>query len=222
MASFLDTHGIANALNQVTAKAEKNILLITPYISFPPILFERLLDADERGVNITVVFGKTRLKNKEIEGLAELENLNLFYLENLHAKCYSNDQTMVISSMNLYDYSEKNNREMGILLNLKEDAEIIKDAVRECESILKAAEPIIERKPKYQKNKQYNSKNKPAPGHCIRCNTAIYLDQSSPYCKECYFSWANFKNPDYREKHCHVCGNKVPTTMNNPVCNHCY
>jgi phosphatidylserine/phosphatidylglycerophosphate/cardiolipin synthase-like enzyme len=159
--------------------------LITPYISFPNILFERLLDADERGVDITVVFGKTRLKNREIENLTELENLSLYYLENLHAKCYCTEKLMVISSMNLYDYSEKNNREMGIQLTQHEDAALIKDASRECESIIKAAEPIIERRPKYKGNKNYTSSNNKAPkkspqGHCIRCSTAIAFDPSAP------------------------------------------
>jgi hypothetical protein len=37
MASFLDTYGIANALNQAIAKAEKHILLVSPYISYFPI-----------------------------------------------------------------------------------------------------------------------------------------------------------------------------------------
>jgi phosphatidylserine/phosphatidylglycerophosphate/cardiolipin synthase-like enzyme len=225
MASFLDTHGIANGLNQVIAKADKHILLVTPYISFPAILFERLLDADERGVETTIVFGKTRLKNRELENMVQLENLSLFYLENLHAKCYSNEKLMVISSMNLYDYSEKNNREMGIQLTQQEDSDLIKDALRECESIMKAAEPIIERKPKYKGNKNYAPSSK-APkkspqGHCIRCSTPIALDPSAPYCKECYSSWVNYKNMDYREKHCHSCGDKHRTTMRTPLCSQC-
>jgi hypothetical protein len=39
MASFLDTHGIASALNQAIAKTEKHILFCFPLISVSPYSF---------------------------------------------------------------------------------------------------------------------------------------------------------------------------------------
>ena len=42
----------------------------------------------------------------------------------LHAKCYFNEQNLVISSMNLYDFSEVNNWEMSILIDKDNDSEI--------------------------------------------------------------------------------------------------
>lgn len=222
MANFLDTHGIAHALNQVITKAEKYIQLISPYISFPTILFERLQDADERGVEITIVYGKTPLKHREIEQLAQLDNLSLYYLDNLHAKCYSNEKIIVISSMNLYDYSEKNNREMGIQFDVKgEFSYVSRDALRECESIIKASETIIARKPKYKSNKDYYPISKTLEGHCIRCDIPIFFDPTTPYCKKCYWDWVTYRNPNYREKHCHACGKKIATTMNYPLCMQC-
>lgn len=216
MASFLDTHAIANALNQVITKAEKDILLITPYVSFPTMLFQRLQDADERGVNTTMVFGKQMIKQKEVNKLAELEHLSLYFLENLHAKCYANEHLMVVSSMNLYDYSEKNNREMGVQIKFKEDPEMYKDGIQECESIIKASEVLHERRPKNQKYQKAST-----TGHCLRCNASINLNTSAPYCRDCYTSWSSYKNWDYREKHCHVCGNQATTSMNMPVCKRC-
>jgi hypothetical protein len=41
--------------------------------------------------------------------------------------------------MNMYEFSEKNNREMGILINAAEDKELFKDAAAEARSIFEAA-----------------------------------------------------------------------------------
>jgi hypothetical protein len=46
---------------------------------------------------------------------------------------------MVITSMNLYEFSEKNNRETGVLVTSAE--EVYASAVTEVQSILAAAEP---------------------------------------------------------------------------------
>ena len=37
--------------------------------------------------------------------------------------------------MNMYEYSEKNNREMGVLIKTQDDTGVYKDAVREVQSI---------------------------------------------------------------------------------------
>ena len=39
----------------------------------------------------------------------------------LHAKCYLNEDRAIICSMNLYDYSQQTNIEMGILITKKDD-----------------------------------------------------------------------------------------------------
>lgn len=42
---------------------------------------------------------------------------NIYFYDNLHAKLYFNENTALITSMNLLDYSIKNNLEIGCLLN---------------------------------------------------------------------------------------------------------
>jgi hypothetical protein len=59
MASFFDSHSIANALDQVIVKAEKHLLSVSPCISFSSILFERLQHAHEQGMEIDIVLGVT-------------------------------------------------------------------------------------------------------------------------------------------------------------------
>ncbi len=39
--------------------------------------------------------------------------------QNLHAKCYLNEKAAIITSMNLYDFSQVNNNEMGVYTKLE-------------------------------------------------------------------------------------------------------
>jgi hypothetical protein len=139
MPQFLTTSGTAHYIEDIIIRAKTELVLITPYLKLSRILFERLTEADAKGVKIKLVYGKSELRADEKKRLAALTHLELLYLENLHAKCYYNETTLIISSMNLYEFSEKNNREMGIALTLREDANCFADALAEANSILTAA-----------------------------------------------------------------------------------
>ncbi|MBI9034967.1 MAG: hypothetical protein JEZ03_10900 [Bacteroidales bacterium] len=139
MAEFLPTSGVSYNLEDIILKAKKVIYLVSPYLKLSKTLYERLLDADKRGVQIIVVYGKSDLKSEQKEQLYELEHIELYYFDNLHAKCYFNENKMVLTSMNIYEFSEKNNREMGILIDRNEDAKLYNDAAGESLSIVKNA-----------------------------------------------------------------------------------
>lgn len=91
-------------------------------------------------VNTVGVNKNSRFGNLHEAGLADLDNLNLFCHPNVHCKCYYNEKYLLITSMNMYEYSEQNNREMGILL-LKEDYRdnVFTDAVNEIRDIIKSS-----------------------------------------------------------------------------------
>jgi hypothetical protein len=58
-------------------------------------------------------------------------------------------------------------------------------------------------------------------GFCIRTREKIAYDPSRPLSRDSYFVWAEFSNPDYRERYCHCCGKEYPTSVRNPICNEC-
>jgi hypothetical protein len=126
---FLTTYLVASELETIIKEAKKELTLVTPYLNIPNILFQRLQSAAARGVMITIIYGKSELRNNEENRIKTLPGLELYFFKNLHAKCYFSERAMIISSMNLYDYSEKNNREMGILIN--RGNKIYKDATEE-------------------------------------------------------------------------------------------
>ena len=132
--------------------------------------------------------------------------------------------------MNMYEFSEKNNREMGVLIDRNVDKDLFDKAVNETLSIIQSAEQIALRKtdrPIYQDNKK-QADTKPTKykkvirGYCIRCETRIDYDPNRPYCGDCYLIWAQFENPDYQENVCHRCGQYEATSMNKPQDYKCY
>ncbi len=230
MAEFLTTNGTSYHIENIIIEAKTKLVLVSPYLQISKTFYERLKDASNKNVAIKIIYGKDELKPNERNSLAELKNVELFFFENLHAKCYFNETKMVITSMNMYEFSEKNNREMGVLIDRNVDKELFDKAVNETLSIIQSAEQIALRKtdrPIYQENKkQADTKatkyKKVIRGYCIRCQTRIDYDPNRPYCGDCYLIWAQFENPDYQENVCHRCGQYEATSMNKPQDYKCY
>jgi hypothetical protein len=135
MAKFLTTVGNSFYIEQLIINSTKYLTLVTPYLKLSRNVIERIFDADREGIKITLIYGKSELAATEKKTLFQLKNIEIFFCENLHAKCYFNDDTMIITSMNLYEFSERNNREMGLLIEKDVDLHIYNDALKEIESI---------------------------------------------------------------------------------------
>jgi hypothetical protein len=229
MAEFLTTHGTAFHIENIIARAKRRLVLVTPYLQLSRTLYERLRDAAGRGVRITLAYGKSALSADEQASLSQLRGLSLYYSENLHAKCYFNEERMVITSMNLYEFSEKNNREMGVLVS--SDEKVYADAAAEVQSILAAAEAqSVARAGQHGRVARRADRPATQPrrhgarrdAFCIRCARSIRYDPDLPYCDRCAEVWSAFENPDYVERVCHSCGRDARSSMNRPLCYACY
>jgi hypothetical protein len=231
MATFLTTLGTSSQIEQLIRGAHARLTIITPYLKLSPILFERLKEADRRGVQIHLVFGKNELQPEQTQKISELKRLRLYFLQNLHAKCYANERNVIIGSMNLYEFSERNNREMGVLLSA-EDGEVTADARREIDSILAAATPQplpggirATLKAMFggaEPSAPQRAATSTAKGVCIRCKTGIGYHPFSPLCDSCYSSWAAWGNEDYPERNCHRCSKPAEVTKAKPLCPACF
>ena len=164
MAEFLTTSGTSYNIENIIIEAKSKLILVSPYLQISKTFYERLKDASNKGVSIKIIYGKDELKPNERNSLADLKNVELFYFDNLHAKCYFNENKMVITSMNMYEFSEKNNREMGVLIDRVKDKDLFDKAVSETFSILQSSELIPLRKATRQfqndLNKVENGKTK--------------------------------------------------------------
>jgi phosphatidylserine/phosphatidylglycerophosphate/cardiolipin synthase-like enzyme len=234
MAEFLTTSGVSNSIEKIILEAKAKFIMVSPYLKIPKTLFERLKDADGKGVTIKIIYGKDQLQPSEKKLLASLKNIELYFFENLHAKCYFNENKMVITSMNMYEYSEKNNREMGVLIERTNDKALFEDAVNETLSILKSSEsvsiateeikkPIHVPKPvPVQKTNNFLNLFRSSKAFCIRCEENIPFNPEKPYCPTCFSIWSQYENYDYIENVCHRCGLDTNTSMVKPLCYDCY
>lgn len=121
MAKFIAENELNNEIEKLFDKAEKKLILISPFIK----LHARLADALKAKQNnykleIIVVFGKNEkdrsksLKAADFEFFKSFPNIEIRYNDRLHAKFYANERTQILTSMNLYDSSQNNNIEAGV------------------------------------------------------------------------------------------------------------
>ncbi len=241
MAKFLTTAGTISAIEEIINTARNNIVLISPYVKVPATLYQNLSQADVKGVSITMIYGKNKMMDLDVKRqLEKLKHCSIYFLENLHAKCYFNEDSMVITSMNLYDFSERNNREMGILLTLVEDSDIYNNTYDEYKRILglsqviptgtRDTEPLHAEQTKQPPKKLIHQESflrrpiselfGPKKGHCIRCGSRIDYDLNEPLCKECN-SYVQPKDKTYKGVICFYCGKTTISTIANPLCDSC-
>ena len=228
MAEFLTTSGVVFHVEKIITGARENLVLISPFLRFSKTLTERLREADARGVNMSLVYGKRALDRDAQICLAPLKRLALYFFENLHAKCYFNEFSMIITSMNLYEHSEKTNREMGILLGATEGA--FRHGVREAKSIIASATrhniatpgASLSRAARDTHVLRVTQSSSLRSGCCIRCARKLPWNPESPLCRSCFSVWAQFEDPDYEEEVCHTCGRRSPTSLRKPECYSCF
>jgi len=245
MAKFLKTADIRSALDGIIREADKQVTLISPFIRISVPLFQTLKIADSRKVRIRLVYGKKKELDSDVRSqLEQLDNLSLAFLQNLHAKCFFNEKQALVTSLNLYDFSEQN-VEMGILINAKDEVALFRDVTKEAEDVCtKLADKVqlrssvfgeavkgfksrvdaaVKDEPKRPKSRSYSHKPRTKqPGHCIRCGKPIPLDLDKPLCRNCFEEWAEWENPNWVERYCHTCGKSARTTIAMPECNTCY
>jgi phosphatidylserine/phosphatidylglycerophosphate/cardiolipin synthase-like enzyme len=220
MAEFLTTHGTAFQIENVIAGARKRLTLVSPFLKLSKTLAERLQDAARRGVRITIVFGKEELDREQELVLAALAGVRLYFLPNLHAKCYFNEDRMVITSMNMYEFSEKHNREMGVLLDAADPA--YASALQEVDSIIAASQARSVGPATTPSRRTSSRSHRRNSGVCIRCEVSIPRDPWRPLCGACYEVWSAYQNADYQEQWCHFCGRREATSVNRPLGRSCY
>lgn len=212
MAEFLTTTDTSAAIERVIRNAEKELTLISAYV-YPRIIYlHRLKDAAERGVSITFIFGKRQMDAKVFDLFKEIPNLRIFYLDELHAKCFVNEQEAIVTSLNMLNGSEVKNREMGVRLDRTKDMVAYTECVNEVRSILSTATLVHQTGKGRQVTPEGNPAKSPAVkanrsnGFCIRTGVEIPFDVEKPLSYEAFKSWSKYGDPDYAEKYCHFSG----------------
>ena len=142
MAKFLNTSATNYYLEELIKNASERLILISPYLKLNDRIKELLDDKNRLKIDVRIVYGKVELQPQEINWLKELTFIRTAYCKNLHAKCYLNENAAIITSLNLYEFSQVNNNEMGIYASRDEDASVYKDTFEEAQRIIRISDEV--------------------------------------------------------------------------------
>lgn len=142
MAKFLNTSGTTYHLEELIKKSSERLILISPYLKLNERIKELLEDKNRLKIDIRIVYGKSDLQPEEINWLKNLTFIRTSFCKNLHAKCYMNENECIITSLNLYEFSQINNNEMGILISRDADNNLYSDAYEEAQRIIRISEEV--------------------------------------------------------------------------------
>lgn len=231
MAKFINTRKAVSEIEDLIKNAGERLILVSPYLKLSKDFKELLTYRNSNDKITTVIFGKQELNPDEMKFLQGLRFVILKYNEDLHAKCYVNDDKMVITSLNLYEFSMANNKEMGVLIDKNDpaDSQLFEDAFKEVDYINQTSQrfELNAPKPTFTKqidNKSSKEKSTSIPitsgnGFCIRTGVEIPFNVEKPLSFDAYKKWNEFGDPDYPEKFCHYSGepSNGETSVSRPI-----
>ncbi|HFQ5425503.1 phospholipase D family protein [Vibrio vulnificus] len=142
MAKFLNTSATNYYLEELIKNASERLILISPFLKLNDRIRELLEDKDRLKIDIRIVYGKSELQPDEINWLKGLSFVRTSFCKNLHAKCYINESSCIITSLNLYEFSQVNNNEMGIFIDRDSDSELYKDSYEEAQRIIRISDEV--------------------------------------------------------------------------------
>ena len=161
---FLTGKPLSDTIYDTLFKAEKELIIISPYIQLGDYLKDNIFKQhlNNSKLHILIGFGKNErnkersFKREEIEYFLNFPNITIVYIPELHGKYYANEKQSVITSMNLMDYSLVNNVEFGVLaekaltdlVNKNNFFETSKNTIM---SVLDSGYTIFAKRPNYNK-----------------------------------------------------------------------
>lgn len=142
MAKFLNTSATNYYLEELIKRAKERVILISPFLKLNDRIKELLEDKNRLKIDIRIIYGKSELQPEEISWLKEQDYIRTSFCKNLHAKCYLNEDSCIITSLNLYEFSQINNNEMGILIEREEDNELYRETFEEAQRLIRISDEV--------------------------------------------------------------------------------
>ncbi|AWH84272.1 hypothetical protein HYN59_03700 [Flavobacterium album] len=164
MTKFITGKELADAIYDIIWEAEKTLLIVSPFIKLDDYfknLFDRHLNNHK--LHIIIVFGKNEndvkrsLSKDDFDFFKKFPTISIIYVPNLHAKYYGNEKKGMVTSINLYDHSFKNNIEFGmfteqtLLTQLGSNQDLV--AWNNCIDIAENNDVVFIKRPVYQEKK---------------------------------------------------------------------
>jgi len=174
MAKFLNTTGVSYHLEELIKSTKDRLILISPYLQFHNRVRDHIQNLNIQKRDIRIVYRESKLQLEESNWLESQIGVRTSICPTLHAKCYLNENEAIVTSMNLYSFSQQNNDEMGIHVTREKDPELYKDIYEEARRLLtiseeirvsvkkvekRNSEPLIKNSPKFEQKKKLLNSN---------------------------------------------------------------
>ncbi len=232
MAKFLNTTGVSYHLEELIKGTKDRLILISPYLQLSERIKEHLGNLNIQKRDIRIVYRENKLQLEENNWLESQIGIRTSVCKNLHAKCYINENEAIITSMNLYEFSQQNNNEMGIYLSKSQDLELFNSTLEEVQRLLTISEeirvsvkkvnattlPKVEKKT-FEAETVKNKSNERPMGYCIRSGVPIPFNVEKPMSYDAFKSWSKYSDAEYPEKFCHLTGepSNGETSVSKPI-----
>lgn len=103
------------------------------------------------------------MKQEDFDFFKQFPNVEILFENRLHAKYYANESSAILTSMNLYGFSQNNNIEAGVLIENKSRLPFSTGNNLDIESweyfstVLEQAELLFKKQPVYEKKNMFSS-----------------------------------------------------------------
>ncbi len=157
MGKFLNTTGVSYHLEELIRNTKDRLILISPYLQFHKRIKDHLENLNIQKKDIRIVYKENKLQISESNWLESQIGIRTSICSTLHAKCYLNESEAIVTSMNLYSFSQQNNDEMGIHVTKQNDPDLYNDILNEVQRLLTISEEIRISVKKIDKNEDIQS-----------------------------------------------------------------
>lgn len=144
MAKFIDTQKAISAINELIHNAGEKLILVFPYLKLSEDIKELLTYRNDKNKITTLIFAKPELAPAEIKFVKALQGVILKQNRDLNAKCYTNGDKILLTSIDLYEFSRGDNREMGVLIDKNDsaDSQLFEDVMKEVDELNQTSQPF--------------------------------------------------------------------------------
>ncbi|MCQ2606150.1 MAG: phospholipase D family protein [Bacteroidales bacterium] len=244
MAKFITGNELNLEVENVFKNADETLILISPFIK----LHERLISVlrtknSNPNLKIFIVFGKNEhdlgksLRKEDLDFFKDFPNIEIRYEKRLHAKYYANERSAIISSMNLYSYSQDNNIESGVLTETNTALNNLSTLVLDKESldvqaskyfkvVIEQAELIFKKEPVFE-DKMFGLKKEYKESLVTDDRIDEFFKDSSQFEKGLYKQKVtrtneNVQNSSFVKGYCIRTGVEIPFNPQMPMCEEAY
>jgi hypothetical protein len=155
--NLLNTSQLNDRIEKMFETETKKLIIVSPFLDINETLIGILASSEAQ---IYIFCRKLEKNEKQKEKLTQ-KHIHFCWIENLHAKIYMSVSQTIITSLNLYEYSQINNYEMGVMFDNNSFDEMYLQLKSEIRNILRENHhdgDIFDEEQIYQHGNWYNMK----------------------------------------------------------------